>query len=279
MSLPSLSLDGKAALVTGAAGQRGIGRAIALAFAEAGADVAVCDKEANLEDRDLQSVTDEIAAFNRRSLAIQADVGEKADIDRMMKQVTGELGPVDILVNNAAMLGKSWGKLSFEATEEEWDRVMGVNLKGSFLCAQAVGEAMMARKTGNIINVDSMEAVNTMIAQGSPYSISKASLQFLTRVLARQLGPYGIRVNTISPGAVMTEMGHHHMHDMGRTPPARQPKPDKPLEMPLRPGMPGVPLGRMAEPEEIAGVALFLASELSSYVTGAIIVADGGWTA
>lgn len=279
MHLPTLSIKGKVALVTGAAGERGLGRAIALAFAEAGADVAVCDKETDLDDRKLQAVADEIADLGRRSLAIQADVGLKADVDRMVVQVKQALGPVDILVNNAAMLGKSWGSLSFEATEEEWDRVMGVNLKGSFLCAQAVGKDMMDRKTGNIINIDSMEAVNTMIAQGSPYSISKASLQFLTRVLARQLGSYGIRVNTISPGAIMTEMGRHHQYDLGMDPSERAPVPEKPAEMGAYPGVPGVPLGRMAMPEEIANVALFLASELSSYVTGAIILADGGWTA
>jgi len=279
MSLPTLSLEGKVALVTGAAGERGIGRAIALAFAEAGADVAVCDKEETLEDRDLQSVADEISAFGRRSLPIQADVGVKSDIDRMVDMTSQKLGQVDILVNNAAMLGKSWGGPSLDATEAEWDGVMDVNVKGGFLCAQAVGRDMMARRSGNIINIDSMEAVNTMIAQGSPYSISKASLQFLTRVLARQLGPYGIRVNSISPGAIMTEMGRHHMHDMGMTPGEREPMPDLPPDMPLHKGVPGVPLGRMAMPEEIANVALFLASDLASYVTGAIIVADGGWTA
>jgi len=276
MTIPSLSLDGKVALVTGAAGRKGIGRAIAVAFAEAGADVAVCDKEVDLEDRDLKSVVDEIEGLDRRALAVQADVGKKDDIDAMVAKVTEDLGPVDILVNNAAMLGRSWGRLSFEATEEEWDRVMGVNLKGCFLCAQAVGKDMMARKTGNIINIDSMEAVNCMIAQGSPYSISKASLQFLTRVLARQLGPYSIRVNSISPGGVKTDMGSHHMHDLGGEPP--KPEPEQQTTAPP-PRLPPIPLGRFADPEEMAGVALFLASEAASYVTGAIVVADGGWTA
>ncbi len=272
MTIPSLSLDGKVALVTGAAGRKGIGRAIAVAFAEAGADVAVCDKEADLEDRDLKSVADEIEGFGRRGLAVQADVGKKDDIDAMVAKVTEDLGPVDILVNNAAMLGRSWGRLTLDATEEEWDRVMEVNLKGCFLCAQAVGKDMIARKTGNIINIDSMEAVNCMIAQGSPYSVSKASLQFLTRVLARQLGPYSIRVNSICPGGVKTDMGLHHIHDLNGKPP--KPDPEQ------RPGaLPPIPLGRFADPEEMAGVALFLASEAASYVTGAIIVADGGWTA
>lgn len=276
MSVPSLSIEGKVALVTGAAGRRGIGRAIAIAFAEAGADVAVCDKVADLEDRNLKDIADEIGNLGRRSLAIQTDVSKKADIDRMVRQVTEELGPVDILVNNAAMLGGSWGRLSFDASEDEWDQVMAVNLKGCFLCAQAVGKSMMERKKGNIINIDSMEAVNCMIAQGSPYSISKAGVQFLTRVLARQLGPYNIRVNSICAGGVKTDMGLHHIHDIAGKPVKTETKQQEQAE-PRH--YPQIPLGRMADPEEMAGVALFLASEAASYVTGAIIVADGGWTA
>lgn len=271
MSIPSLSLKGKVALVTGAKG--GIGRAIALAFAEAGADVAVCD--CVIEDGELGAVAEETQRLGRRALAVQTDVSRKAEVDNLVQRVEDELGAIDILVNNAGISGL--GELS--ATQEEaWDRVIDVNLKGCYLCSQAVGKGMVERKRGNIINVASVEGlvggvvVRAFMALAQvpqptgptlsprPYNISKAGVIMLTRVLARQLGGYGIRVNAIAPGAIKTEMLRFLWSDSERL---------KQLET-------QIPLGRIAEPEEMASVALFLASEASSYVSGQTIVADGG---
>jgi NAD(P)-dependent dehydrogenase (short-subunit alcohol dehydrogenase family) len=276
MNVPTLSLEGKVAIVTGAAGRRGIGRAIALALAGAGADVAVCDKVVDVEDRDLGAVAKEISELGRRSLAIQADVSKKRAIDEMVLKVTDELGPIDILVNNAAILGGGWVGQVFGATEEEWDEVMAVDLKACYLCAMAVGKGMIERGTGSIINIDSIEAVNCMIAAGSPYGIAKAGVQFLTRTLARQLGQYNIRVNSICAGGAKTDMGRHHVLDRGLEPVAVDPEQAKERQARL---LERIPLGRISEPEEIANVALFLASDLASYVTGAIVAVDGGMTA
>lgn len=276
MAIPSLSQDGKVALVTGAASRHGIGRAIAVAFAEAGADVAVCDNVVDVDDRNLAAVADEITGFGRRVLAIRADVSKKTEIDDLVNRVTGELGPVDVLVNNAAILGGGWGLGPFEPTEEEWDEVMAVGLKGYYLCARAVGQGMIERQSGNIINIDSIEAVNCMIAPGSPYGIAKAGVQSLTRSLARQLGKYNIRVNSICPGGTKSDMGRHHALDRGQEPIAMDPGQAKQQQAGL---LARIPLGRISDPSEMANVALFLASEAASYVTGAIIVADGGMTA
>lgn len=273
MSIP-VSLEGKVAIVTGAAGERGVGRSIALTFAEAGADVAICDEVVDIYDRNLGAVAEEITRLGRRSLAIQADVSKQSDVDSMVRKVVDELGPVDILVNNAAILGPASNN-AFDATEEEWDRVMAVDLKSHYLCSMAVGKGMMERKTGNIINIDSIEGQTPMMMPGRPYCVAKAAVQFLTRMHARQLGEYNIRVNSISPGAIETDMGHHNMWYAGiKKRPANLDDPDRKLFTPQI--LERIPLHRIAEPGEIASIALFLASEGASYVTGAIIVADGG---
>ena len=276
----SISLEGKVAIVTGAAGEKGVGRAIALTFAEAGADVAVCDEVVDIYDRNLGAVAEEIKKLGRRSLAIQADVSKKSDVDSMVRKVVGELGPVDILVNNAAILGPASND-AFDATEEEWDRVMAVDLKSHYLCSMAAGRGMMERKTGNIINIDSIEGATFMVGGVRPYAVAKAAVQFLTRMHAKQLGKYNIRVNSICAGAIQTDMGLHNRWYAGdKERPAVLDNPDRKLFTGdiadiIRQR---VPLGRIAEPSEIAGVALFLASDLASYVTGAIVMADGGWT-
>ncbi|MEE8374218.1 MAG: SDR family NAD(P)-dependent oxidoreductase, partial [Dehalococcoidia bacterium] len=185
----SISLEGKVAIVTGAAGEKGVGRAIALTFAEAGADVAVCDEVVDIYDRNLGAVAEEIKKLGRRSLAIQADVSKKSDVDSMVQKVVDDLGPVDILVNNAAILGPASND-AFDATEEEWDRVMAVDLKSHYLCSMAAGRGMMERKTGNIINIDSIEGATFMVGGVRPYAVAKAAVQFLTRMHAKQLGKY-----------------------------------------------------------------------------------------
>ena len=268
-----LSLKGRVALVTGA--KRGIGRAIALTLAEAGADVAVCDVE--IEGDELGAVAEEAKKLGRRSLAIEADVSRKDQVQSMVERVLGEFGQIDILANNAGISGMGF----MDNPDEAWDRVLDVNLKGCYLCSRAVAEGMIKREKGTIISIASVEGLRGGVVARSvaqavqalqipemtrpaftarPYNISKAGIIMLTRVLARQLGAYGIRVNAIAPGGIKTEMIRMVWS---------QPEFLKLLEE-------QVPLGRIAEPTEIANVALFLASDASSYVTGHTLVADGG---
>ncbi len=272
MTIPSLSLENRVALVTGS--KRGIGKAIALVLAEAGADVAIADYV--IDDGELEVVADEIRGLGRRCLAVRADVSQKSEVEELIKRVTIEFGAIDILVNNAGISGL---EVQSELTEEHWQKVIDVNLNGCYLCSQAVSEGMVERKKGNIINIASVEglrggAVARALAPlipvptvptgltlaGRPYNVSKAGIIMLTRVMARQLGSYGIRVNAIAPGGIRTEMLRFIWDNVDFM---------KQFES-------QVPLGRIGEPGEIASVALFLASDASSYVTGHTLVADGG---
>jgi 3-oxoacyl-[acyl-carrier protein] reductase len=272
----TISLEGKVALVTGAAGERGIGRSIALAAAKAGADVAICDEVIDTYDRNLAAVAEEVTGTGVRCVAVQCDVSNKDDVDRMVAQVESELGGVDILVNNAAILGPASTK-AFGCTEEEWDRVMAVDLKGHFLCSEAAAKGMAERKSGTIVHIDSIEANMQLNGAARPYAVAKAAVRQLTRMQARQLAPYNIRVNSISAGAIETDMGFHNRWYAGdKSRPAALDDPDRKL---FGPGIADyIPLGRPGEPGEIANTVLFLASDLSSYITGTIITADGGWT-
>ena len=252
MSVPNLSLAGKVAIVTG--GKRGIGKAIALAFAEAGADVAICGRV--IKDGELEAVAEEIRRLGRRSLAIKADTSHKADVDRMVHEVIAKFGTIDILVNNAGTVITS---PLLDMSESDWDEVINVNLKGCYLCSQAVGKIMVERKKGNIINIASIFAFKAIPTRGA-YCVAKAGVVMLTRVLARELGSYGIRANAIAPGMVKTEFSRE-----GWTNPEI-----------LKRANAETPLGRIAETNDIVGAALFLASGASDYITGHTIVIDGG---
>lgn len=279
MSLPSFSLEGQVAVVTG--GRQGIGRAIALTFAEAGADVAVCDFI--VEDGRLDEVAGEIRGLGRRALAVQADVSVKADIENLAHRATEELGPVDILVNNAG-IGSGTPLLSIE--EEEWDRVIDIHLKGCYLCCKTFAPGMIERKKGSIINLASVEGIQSVRNSANPYPSAKAGIIMLTRGLAWELGPHNVRVNAVAPGLIRTEMtsGMWDFED-----------PDFRINLARQSGVKGVPatledatgmlnqvlarripMARMAEPEEIASAALFLVSGAASYVTGHTLLVDGG---
>jgi len=253
MSIPNLSLADKVAIVTG--GRRGIGKAIALAFAEAGADVAICDNV--VETGELETTAEEIKKLGRHSLAVQADVTKKAEVDDFVQRVIDEFGFIDILVNNAAITINA-PTLDFE--EDDWDKVTDTDLKGYFLCAQAVGKRMAGLKRGNIINIASDDAFRASKGDGVPYGVAKAGVVMLTRILAKKLARYNIRVNAIAPGTVRAPIS-----TMAWTNPEYM----KELEA-------SVPLGRIAETSDIVGPALFLASEASGYITGHTIVVDGG---
>jgi NAD(P)-dependent dehydrogenase (short-subunit alcohol dehydrogenase family) len=252
MSIPTFSLSSQVAVVTGS--RRGIGKATALTFAEAGADVAVCDIV--IEDGQLEAVAEEIRRLGRRSLAVRTDVTRKADIDNLVAKVVSELGEIDILVNNAGVPNVT---PILNYTEEEWDKVVDTHLKGCYLCSQAVARRMVERKKGNIVNIASVLGLG-----GSPgsaaYSSAKAGIISLTRTLARALGPYQIRVNAIAPGAIKTDMIKNAWSDPER----------------LKEAEGRIPLGRMGEPGDIASAVLFLVSDFASYITGHTIVVDGG---
>ena len=250
MSKSKFSLEGKVAIVTG--GSRGMGKAIALTFAEAGADVVVCSRG---RDSSLDDVAEEIRGLGRRSLAVPTDISRKADIDNMVQRVIDEFGGIDILVNNAAIIILA---PLVEHSEEDWDRIIDTNLKGYYLCSQAVGRRMVDQKKGNIINMAGVAAITAAQGIGS-YCIAKAGVAMLSKVLALELASYNIRVNAIAPGWVKTKF----------TEPWSDPKTVKQIEA-------EIPLGRWAVPDEIASVALFLASDASSYITGHTVVVDGG---
>lgn len=252
MSLPSFSLEGRVAVVTG--GSRGIGNAIALAFAEAGADVVVSSR--NL-DGGLEAAAEEIRGFGRRSLAVTADTTKKADIDNLVQTTLNEFGAIDILVNNAGLL---LTVPFIDQSEEDWDRVLDTNVKGYFLCSQAAAKIMIDQKKGNIINISSVRGIEAGHDRAC-YCTSKAGVIMLTRVTALELAKYNIRVNSVAPGWVKTKINEH----MWRDPDSR-----KKIEA-------GIPLGHMAELSDLVGTALFLASDASSYITGQTIVVDGGF--
>jgi NAD(P)-dependent dehydrogenase (short-subunit alcohol dehydrogenase family) len=243
-------LAGRIALVTGA--QQGIGRALAIAAAREGADVGVNF----LDDRAAaERVAQEVRDLGRRALVVQGDVARRAEVDAVVAAVVKELGPPDILMNNAGVFPRSE---FLELDEREWDLVLGVNLKGSFLCAQAAARAMVAAgRPGAIVNLASSAVRGD--ARGVHYSASKAGIIGLTRAMALALAPHRVRVNAIAPGTTDTAQPRY-----GNT------------EAQLLERAKLIPLGRMAQPDEIARVAVFLASEEAVYVTGEVIHANGG---
>jgi NAD(P)-dependent dehydrogenase (short-subunit alcohol dehydrogenase family) len=247
-----LKLREKIAIVTGAS--QGIGRGIAMELAEAGADVVVnCDR--NIDKA--EEVMNEIRSYGRRTIVAQADVSNGVDVKRMVQFALETFGKIDILVNNAGI--EISGAIE-DVSEEDWDRVMAVNLKGVFLCSQAVGRHMIQRKTaGSIINIASISG-STPETNSGAYTPSKAGVIGLTRLLAMEWAKYNIRVNCVSPGPIMTAM-------------QRQAYPSEAL---LAARNRAVPMNRHGTPKDVAGAVVFLASDDSTYVTGTDLVVDGG---
>jgi NAD(P)-dependent dehydrogenase (short-subunit alcohol dehydrogenase family) len=246
-----MKLKGKVALITGSA--RGLGKAFALGFAKEGAEVIVHGR--NLDKA--KAVAEEVQSLGVKSLAIGADVSLSQDVKRMVDEAIGGFGRIDILINNA---GVNPFILEAEKIKEDgWDQVMNINLKGVFLCCQAVGKRMIEQGGGKIINISSV--VGFLGEQGFlPYSVSKAGVMMLTRVLAYEWSKYHVTVNAIAPGFVAGGMNTPILNK----------------EILVSGLTQQVPLKRLGKPEEIVQVALFLASEESSYINGTTIVADGG---
>ena len=255
--LSRFSLKDKIAIVTG--GSRGIGKAIALGFAKAGAKVAITSRKLN----DLEANAGEIKRFGGEALPIQAHLGKMEEINRMVKTVMDKFGRIDILVNNAGTGPASATVLNSD--EHLWETIMNLNLKGLYFTSQAVAKIMKRQGGGKIINIASIDGINPEPGV-SIYNISKAGVRMITRSFAVELAPFNIRVNTIAPGPITTKLLDSHWAHL---PPEEFKKGKQELaEM--------TPMGRIGEPDEIVGAAIYLASDASSYTTGAEIVIDGG---
>jgi sorbose reductase len=251
--LDRFKLDGKTALVTG--GGQGIGRGYVHALAEAGASVAIVD----INPTTARQVSEELRELGRKSIWIEADVTIANDAKRMVEAVVKEWGKLDVAVNNAGCT--IWSKTE-ETTEEDWDKVIDLNLKGVFLCAQAEARVMIPQKHGKIINTASMSGsiVNRPQSQVS-YNSSKAGVIHLTKSLAAEWATHGIRVNCISPGYILTAL-------VNKIPEVAQ-------HLPFWTEL--TPVGRLGQVEDLQGAIVFLASDASDFMTGHNMVIDGGY--
>ena len=242
-----MRLRDRIALVTGAAS--GIGAATARRFGREGASVAINDARPD----GLEAVADDIRAAGAKALVLPGDVTRKADCERLVQEVTRTFGRLDILINNA---GINRDAMAAKMTEEQWDAVLSVNLKGTFLCAQAALPGMRERSWGRVVNTSSIGSLGN-IGQAN-YAASKAGVIGLTKTLALEYAKYGVTVNAIAPGPVMTAM-------LAGVPDAIRER-----------IIAQVPVGRIASPDEIASVHVFLASDEAAFITGQVIFADGG---
>ena len=245
-------LSGKTAIVTGSAG--GIGQGIAYVLAREGANVVVND----LKAKDCEATVNQILASGGKAIAFAADVTKQAAIDSMVAATIEKFGAVDILVNNAGIEGLPC--MTADVEEDQWDRIMGVNIKGVFLCCKAVIPHMVERKQGRIVNIGSIASLRTTMFASIDYTVSKHGVVGLTNHLAWELGDFGITVNTICPGAVLTPLM------VNTTTPEYREAAIKRM----------VPLGRYIEPEEIGEAVSFLASSRAATITGQSFAADGG---
>jgi NAD(P)-dependent dehydrogenase (short-subunit alcohol dehydrogenase family) len=252
--LDRFSLRGRVAVITGA--NRGLGRTLAGAFAEAGADIGLLARSAD----SLGPVAEEVTAHGRRVATAPCEVTSPARVQSAVVAIENELGPIDIWVNNAGIT--YWGPTLAAETWTGWQEIMDTNAGGVFHCSQAVGRRMAARGRGSIVNVGSISGliVNRPQAQAA-YNASKAAVHHLTRSMAVELAPSGVRVNALAPGYIHTEMTEHMFDD-----PAHR-----------RYWIDDVPMRRAADPVEIAAAAVFLASDAASFMTGSILVVDGGY--
>ena len=251
MSVVDFSLEGKVALVAG--GSRGIGRACALAFAENGADVVVSSRKLP----DLEVVAEEIRARGRKGMAVASHIAKLEESQNLVEKVKAEFGRIDILVNNAGT-NPYFGPI-IDAEEWAWDVTVSVNLKGPFILSQLVARVMREQGGGSIINTASVGGMRPGQLQGI-YSVTKAGLIMLTQVMAREWGKYNIRVNAVAPGVIKTRLSE----ELWKEPAVGEAVAKR------------TALGRLGEPEDVAGAVLYLASDASSYVTGETIVIGGG---
>jgi dehydrogenase/reductase SDR family protein 4 len=251
MDCSFLSMEGKVAVVTG--GSRGIGRAIAVAFADAGADVAIASRKLP----DLEKVAREIEALGRKALSVPTHTKKVAELENLVSKVMEKFGRIDILVNNAAT-NPAMGPL-VDTEESVFDHIMETNLKGYFMLSKLVGRIMREQKSGNIINISSAGGVSPAEGLG-PYCISKAGINMLTKQMALEMGPYNVRVNAIAPRIIKTEFSKALWTN----------------ERLMQREYGSTPLKCVGTAEEMAQAALYLASSATNYMTGHILVVNGG---
>jgi 2-deoxy-D-gluconate 3-dehydrogenase len=254
-SLPSMKVEGKVAVVTGSG--TGLGKSIAFALAEAGAGVIVTELPSRMKDAKRTAKLIQEAGHN--ALTVSLDVTSLKSIQRMVDKAIQSFGQIDILVNNA---GINIPKLALEVTEEDWDRILSVNLKGVFFCSQAVAREMVRRRSGKIINIASQNGVIGYYERAA-YCSSKAGVVNLTRVLALEWAAYNLNVNAVGPTFILTPLTEKLFQDRSFS----------------REVLRRIPLGRLGKPEDVAGAVVFLASPASDMITGHTLLVDGGWTA
>jgi 3-oxoacyl-[acyl-carrier protein] reductase len=244
-----MDLVDKVAIVTGAG--RGIGKAIAIALAREGADVIVNDIDIQIAE----AVVKEIKSLGRKALAIQVDVSDSKEVNRMVQLAIKKFKRVDILINNAGITKR--GSIE-DLTEEDWNRVMDINLKGAFNCAKAVVGIMKKQRYGKIINISSIAGKIGDLASAPCYGASKAGMTCLAKSLARELAPYNINVNVVAPHAIETDMSKEWSEEKRKSIIA------------------DIPLGRMGEPEDVAEAVIFLVSDKAKFITGEVLDVNGG---
>jgi NAD(P)-dependent dehydrogenase (short-subunit alcohol dehydrogenase family) len=250
--LDRFSLDGKVAVVTG--GRTGIGASLARALADVGARVVIAARDVEA----CRAAAAEIGAAGGSAIGLALDVTDRAQIETLVAEVTARLGPIDVLVNNA---GVCFHRDAIDVPDDEWHAVFDVNVHGLWYCSQIVGRAMVRRRAGTIINIGSMSAFIVNRPQFQPaYNASKAAVHHLTRSLAAEWAPHNVRVNAIAPGYIATAMS--------------------PVDDPRfhRYWIEDTPMQRPGLPDELGPTVVYLASDASSFVTGAVIVADGGYS-
>ena len=250
----TFDLTGKVAVVTG--GGTGLGEAIVKALAEAGASIILCGRR----QEPLDKVASEIESGGGKALPIRTDVTDADDVNAMASEALSAFGRVDVLVNNA---GINTVKPFLELTEKEWDAVLDTNLKGCFYCCQALGKGMVEQRSGSVINVVSVFG-RTGFMNISPYIASKGAIVQLTKALAVEWARHNVRVNAIAPSYFETEMAKRDIESDERV---------------LKFNLSKIPMRRGGKPHEMGGIAVFLASEASSFITGETIAVDGGWLA
>ncbi|WP_374445927.1 SDR family NAD(P)-dependent oxidoreductase [Stella sp.] len=254
MSFPSFRLDGQVALVTG--GNRGLGALGARAFAAAGADVVIAARDLALSER----MAEELRATGRRALALEADVADRASVDVMAARALEAFGRVDILFNNAGVMAS---KTAIELEEADWHQVMDVSATGTWLCCKALAPQMLARGSGRIVNMASILA-DRGIPNRAPYCAAKAAVANLTRALAVEFGPKGVTVNAVAPTVFVTDLNRHLIEKLPQV---------------YGSVLSRMPLGRLGQPEDLAGALVFLASPAAAFITGQILHVDGGFSA
>lgn len=252
--LSLFDLKGEKAIVTG--GGQGLGREMAFALAEAGADVVVVQRSVEVAEK----TAVEIRQLGGDSFALKVDVSKPKDVQSMVDTVMEKYGKIDILINNAGIGGE--GTPFLELTEEKWDMMMDIHLKGTFLCCQAVGREMVKAEKGSIVNMSSMSGFIVNRPQGqSAYNTAKAAIAHFTESLGAEWAKYNVRVNAVAPGYMKTPMTAKSLaSERGKE------------------WFAMTPMGRAGEPYEIKGLALYLASPASSFVTGSVVQIDGGYT-